>query len=234
MNHGHSLKQLCENSKVVENILANGIKPKPRCDPNNNGFAGAKPPRQPGGKAKKKNQKNSEAAELEQLNSNNRKFANGSIGVHHKNHNTNDQSIIKLNNKKNCHQNPHLKRCQQQNNAATGMKGDRKNVKNSNNNNNGKKNNQNVSVKNNKAEKKVAERKLQQNKIRRRNKKKLATTIHSTTVDEETTVRMSDYESFASDEVGSDEDDYDDVGLGIAKSHTFNFVNNNDAYEDNS
>lgn len=230
VNHGrHSLKQLCETSKIVRDILVKGIKPKPKCDPNNVHVSGAGKPRQPGGK-----KKNPKISESDQINGSNKNFANGSIGTpHHKNHNTNDQSIIKLNNnKKNCHQNPHLKRCQSNGNGAP-TKADRKNMKNTGNkkNNNNQNNN---SMKSNKVEKKVnAERKMPQNKIRRKKKKPPMTTIHSTTVDDDTTIRtINDYESFASDEVGSEEDDYEDGGMGISRGHISNFVNN-DAYDDN-
>lgn len=230
VNHGrHSLKQLCETGKVAGDILAKGIKPKPKCDPNNVHVTGAGKPKQPGGK--KRNPKNSES---DQINGSNKNFANGSIGTpHHKNHNTNDQSIIKVNNnKKNCHQNPHLKRCQSNGNGAP-TKADRKNMKNTGNKKNN--NSQNNSMKSNKAEKKVnAERKMPQNKIRRKKKKPPMTTIHSTTIDDDTTIRtINDYESFASDEVGSEEDDYEDGGIiGIPRGHISNFVNN-DAYDDN-
>lgn len=217
------------------------MKPKPKCDPNHqsNGTAGGGVKPKQHAKNKKKNQKNSEGVEsgVDHMTNSNKNFPNGSIVAHNKNHNiNNDQSIIKLNNKKNCQQNPHLKRCQQQNIAA-GMKGDRKNMKNHNN-QQGKKNN---NMKSHKNEKKIVERKenkQQINKIRRRKKK--PTTVHSTTVDDDSTTFRSNFagnydENFASEEIGSEEDDYEDGGFGISKSHTSNFVNNNDAYyEDNN
>lgn len=211
LNHGrHSLKQLCESEKVGNEF----IKPKQKCDSNNMKV------KLNNNNKKKKNQKCSDQESDVENNKNNKNCTLNSI---QQQANKNDQSI-KISDKKKqqsaqnsrkCHKDSSLNK-QKSNN-------EKKPAKNIN------KNNNNSNIKATKSDTKCFEK----NKIKqkKRKRKKITTTPKSVEVDLKLNAAANEDENFASDEIESEEDEYDDIVHGL-NNPLSNFVANNDVDED--
>lgn len=213
-NHGrHSLKQLCESGKVLNEDV---LKPKLKCD--------SKVKLSANNNKKRKNQQQQKCASSDQESDVNN-YKNCTLNLN-SNSAKNDQSI-KISDKKKQQSAQNARKCHpnKQNKNNNNNNNEKKPAKNNNNKTN---NSSNVKVKS--SDIKCFERnKMKQRK--RKRKKIITTTPKSDDLDLKIiATNGNDEENFASDEIESEEDEYD---AEIPHNPLTNFVANNYVYEDN-